>query len=95
MVSRQSSRFLALAAFVIPALGQEADKTSAPAGSYVDHWSAHHVGITNPGTREDAVNNGTLDKWLEDYQRSPLPDANHEAQHGHAAGGCRPESHHG
>ncbi len=58
-----SVAFLALAAFAIPALGQEVDKTSAPVG-YVDDWSTHHVTFSNPGTREDAVKNGTLDKWL-------------------------------
>ncbi len=58
-----SVAFLALAAFALPALGQEADKTSAPV-RYVDDWSTHHVTFSNPGTREDAEKNGTIDKWL-------------------------------
>ena len=62
--SSVSVAFLALAAFALPALGQEAAETSAPGGSYVDDWSHHHLVFSNPGTREDAVKNGTLDKWL-------------------------------
>ncbi len=59
-----SVAFLALAAFAIPALGQEAADTSAQGGSYVDDWSHHHLVYSNPGTREDAEKNGKLDKWL-------------------------------
>ncbi len=58
-----SVAFLALAAFGLPALGQEAANTSAQGGSYVDDWSTHHLVFSNPGAREDAVKNGTLDRW--------------------------------
>jgi hypothetical protein len=54
---------VALAAFAIPALGQEAADTPAPGGGYIDDWTHHHVVFSNPGTREDAVKHGTLDKW--------------------------------
>ena len=54
---------VALAAFSIPALGQEAANTSAPGGSYVDDWSHHHLVFSNPGTEEDAVKNGTHKQW--------------------------------
>ncbi len=58
-----SVAFLALAAFAIPALGQEADETSAPAGGYVDDWSAHHVTFSNPGTEQEAIHAGRHEQW--------------------------------
>jgi hypothetical protein len=39
------------------------DKTGSPQTSYVDDWTHHHLVFSNPGTREDAVKNGTLEKW--------------------------------
>jgi hypothetical protein len=55
---------VALAAFAIPALGQEAAKTSAPGGGYVDDWSAHHVVFSNPGTAQEAIQAGHYAQWL-------------------------------
>jgi hypothetical protein len=49
-----------LAAAGIPAFGQDAG-TSA---GVVDDWSHHRQMFSNPGTREDAEKNGTLDRWL-------------------------------
>jgi hypothetical protein len=48
-----------LAATGISAIGQEAET-----GGVIDDWSHHRQVFSNPGTREDAEKNGTLDRWL-------------------------------
>ena len=53
----------AVAALCISVRAQEAAEPAAPNTGYVDDWTHHHVVFSNPGTREDAVRNGTLDKW--------------------------------
>src|SRR5208337_46706 len=53
----------ALAAFVIPARAQDATEPSAPNAGFVDDWTHHHLVFSNPGARDDAVRNGTLDRW--------------------------------
>jgi hypothetical protein len=66
-----SAALIALAAFSMPMHGQEADKApaqdaaGAPAksGSYIDDWSFHRLIYSSPGTQEDAVKSGKLDKW--------------------------------
>jgi hypothetical protein len=55
---------VALAAFAIPALGQEEATTPVQGGSYVDDWSHHHLVFSNPGTEQDAIKNGTHERWL-------------------------------
>ena len=52
-----------LTAFSISLSGQEAAKASPQGGSVVDDWSHHHVVFSNPGTREEAQKNGTLENW--------------------------------
>ena len=48
----------------IPALGQDADHAllHRAAGTLMI-GASHHLAFSNPGTREDAVTNGKLDKW--------------------------------
>jgi hypothetical protein len=53
-----------IAAFISPMQAQDATGSSAPKGGFVDDWTYHHLLFSNPGTREDAVKNGELDKWL-------------------------------
>jgi hypothetical protein len=53
--------FAMVVAGCIPMRGQEAPARRA---GVVDDWSHHHVVFSNPGAREEAVRNGTLDKWL-------------------------------
>ncbi len=53
--------FAMVVAGSIPMRGQEAPAQRPGA---VDDWSHHHVVFSNPGSREDAVRNGTLDRWL-------------------------------
>jgi hypothetical protein len=80
-----SVAFLALAAFAIPALGQEAADTPAPGGGYIDDWTHHHVVFSNPGTREDAVKHGTLDKW-----QKIANDPRYQLQQSKRSAGARP-----
>jgi len=74
MPSERPSRFkwsiisvtlLALAAFGKSAQAQEATEPAAPNAAYVDDWTHHHLVFSNPGTREDAVKSGRLEKWQE------------------------------
>jgi hypothetical protein len=74
MPSERPSRFkwsiisvtlLALAAFGKSAQAQEATEPAAPNAAYVDDWTHHHLVFSNPGTREDAVKSGKLEKWQE------------------------------
>lgn len=51
-----------LAAFVIPGRAQDATKPNA---GFVDDWTHHHVVFSDPGSREDAVRHGTLDRWTQ------------------------------
>ncbi len=53
----------AVAALCISVRAQEAAKPAAPNTGYVDDWTHHHVVFSNPGTRDEAVRNGTLDRW--------------------------------
>ena len=53
--------FAMVAAGWTPTRAQEAP---ARGQGVVDDWSHHHVVFSNPGSREDAVRNGTLDRWL-------------------------------
>jgi hypothetical protein len=53
----------ALAAFVIPVRAQDATEPAAPNAGFVDDWTHHHLVFSNPGARDDAVRNGTLDRW--------------------------------
>jgi len=53
-----SVALITVAAFSVPAIGQEAAKSGV-----VSDWSTHHVVFSNPGTREDAVKKGTLEQW--------------------------------
>jgi len=43
---------------------QEDTGSSGPKAGYVDDWTHHHLIFSNPGSRDDAARNGTLDKWL-------------------------------
>jgi hypothetical protein len=52
------------AACSLPMRAQEATESSAPKVGLVDDWTYHHLVFSNPGTREDAVKDGTLEKWL-------------------------------
>ncbi|MGD0911741.1 MAG: hypothetical protein ABR928_07590 [Terracidiphilus sp.] len=72
LIANQSSFRLSATAFLgvmlvaclLPIRAQDAASSPAPKGAYVDDWSYHHLIFSNPGTMEDAVKNGTLDKWL-------------------------------
>jgi hypothetical protein len=70
MLVAKSSSFklstVTLTLVMLPAVGVSSWGQEAPAKSagVVDDWSHHHVVFSNPGTREDAVRNGTLDQWL-------------------------------
>jgi hypothetical protein len=55
----------AMAALCISVRAQDAEQPAAPNTGYVDDWTHHHVVFSNPGTREEAVRNGTLDKWTQ------------------------------
>jgi hypothetical protein len=74
MPSERPSRFkwsiisvtlLALAAFGVLVRAQEATEPAAPNAAYVDDWTHHHLVFSDPGTREDAVKRGKLEKWQE------------------------------
>jgi hypothetical protein len=53
----------ALASFGIFVRAQEATEPAAPNAAYVDDWTHHHLVFSNPGTRDDAVKRGKLEKW--------------------------------
>lgn len=61
--SVMSVALAALAAFVIPVRAQDTTNSAAPHTGFVDDWTHHHVVFSNPGTRDEAVKNGTLEKW--------------------------------
>ena len=50
-----------VACLIIPAGAQ--DETSRQVG-LPDDWSHHHLIFSNPGTAEEAMRNGTYDRWL-------------------------------
>lgn len=58
-----SFRFVAaavlMASVMRPALAQD----QAYNGAVVDDWTHHHVIFSNPGTMEEALRNGTYEKW--------------------------------
>ena len=55
-----------VAAFVLPMSAQEAaastEKSAQPLGLPED-WSHHHVVFANPGTEQEAIQNGTHERW--------------------------------
>lgn len=61
--SVMSVALAALAAFVIPVRAQDTTNSAAPHTGFVDDWTHHHVVFSNPGTRDEAVKNGTVDRW--------------------------------
>jgi hypothetical protein len=52
---------LLLAHIITPALAQQGQIYS---GGVVDDWTHRHVVFSNPGTMEDAIQNGMYDQWL-------------------------------
>ena len=58
-------RVASAAAFCIPVRAQEATEPAAPNAGFVDDWTHHHLVFSNPGTRDDAVKSGKLEKWQE------------------------------
>jgi hypothetical protein len=49
----------------IPLRGQEAPQTGdVQVTGLPDDWSFHHLVFSNPGTEEQAIENGTHDRWL-------------------------------
>ena len=58
---------LMLSAAAIPALGQQNPGVivgGTRITNSVDDWSHHRLVFTNPGTADEAIKNGTYDKWL-------------------------------
>ena len=55
-----------VAAFSVPMLGQEAPAVNVGDAHIIglpDDWSHHHVIFPDPGTREDAIQNGSYEQW--------------------------------
>jgi hypothetical protein len=52
-----------VAAFGLAARGQDGAGSQTKPTPYIDDWTHHHVVFSNPGTKEDAIKNGTLEKW--------------------------------
>jgi hypothetical protein len=58
---------LVLGTFGVSAMGQEepaADTKKFQVIGMPEDWSHHHLVFSNPGTEEEAIRNGTHDKWL-------------------------------
>jgi hypothetical protein len=55
---------LAVATLTVLTVPLPAQEDSKPKG-YPQDWSHRHVVFSNPGTYEDAVRNGTVDKWTQ------------------------------
>src|SRR5580658_4320071 len=57
------SKLFVIAIALGPAILTRAQEPTAHHGIAKD-WITHHVVFSNPGTREQAIKNGTLDRWL-------------------------------
>jgi hypothetical protein len=60
-LSTTSFVLVMIAAFGLHLRAQETQ--GPPKAAFVDDWTHHHLIFSNPGAREDAVRNKTLDKW--------------------------------
>ena len=71
--SLASAIICALSSLVYGQVGQNSS------GGVPEDWTHHHVVFSNPGTFDDAMRNGEIDKWAQDGQRTSLPGRATEA----------------
>lgn len=63
-LSATAFMLVTMGVFGVHLRAQEDTGSSGPKAGYVDDWTHHHLIFSNPGSRDDAARNGTLDKWL-------------------------------
>ncbi len=56
---------LSLAAVIFLALPTLAQQNQSYGSGVVDDWTHHHVMFSNPGSLQDAINNGTSERWVQ------------------------------
>jgi hypothetical protein len=55
---------VALAAFAVPVFAQQKSEEPSHTRGYVEDWSSHHVGFSNPGAEPDVRERDKHDRWL-------------------------------